>query len=69
MKYSYSISKELIEGTVYWVARCLEIDTIIGQGVTQEEAIAELEQNEKTWLSIAPEAGITIPEPKAFAAL
>ena len=34
MKYSYRISKELIEGTVYWVARCLEVDTIIGQGAT-----------------------------------
>lgn len=69
MKYSYSISQELIDETVCWVARCLEVDTIIGQGTTQEEAIEELEQNEKTWLSIAPEAGITIPEPKAFAAL
>lgn len=68
MKYSYSISKELIEGTAYWVARCLEIDTIIGQGVTQEEAIAELEENEATWLAMAPEVGIEIPESKIAAA-
>ena len=54
---------------MYWVARCLEIDTIIGQGVTQEEAIAELEENEATWLAMAPEVGIEIPEPKIAAAL
>ncbi len=68
MKYSYRISKELIEGTVYWVARCLEVDTIIGQGATQEEAIAELEENEATWLALAPEMGLAIPEPKIFTA-
>lgn len=64
MKYNFKVSQELVEGVPYWVARCLDVDTIIGQGNTPEEAIAELEENEATWLEFAPEVGIEIPEPK-----
>lgn len=33
----------------------------VGQGATTEEAIAELEENEKVWLDTAIEYGIPIP--------
>lgn len=61
MKYRYVVSQERIEGNLCWVARCLDVNTIIGQGNTAEEAIAELEENEATWLALAPEVGIKIP--------
>lgn len=64
MKYNFKVSQELVEGVPYWIARCLDIDTIIGQGNTPDEAIAELEENEAAWLEFAPEMGIEIPEPK-----
>lgn len=61
MKYRYVVSQELVEGKPYWIARCLDVDTIVGQGDTPEEAIAELEENENIWLEFAPEMGIEIP--------
>lgn len=64
MKYNFKVSQELVEGVPYWIARCLDMDTIIGQGNTPDEAIAELEENEAAWLEFAPEMGIEIPEPK-----
>lgn len=64
MKYNFKVSKELVEGVPYWIARCLDVDTIVGQGNTPDEAIAELEENEAAWLEFAPEMGIEIPEPK-----
>ncbi len=64
MKYNFKVSQELVEGIPYWIARCLDVDTIVGQGNTPDEAIAELEENEAAWLEFAPEMGIKIPEPK-----
>ena len=64
MKYNFKVSQELVEGKPYWIARCLDVDTIVGQGNTPEEAIAELEENENTWLEFAPEMGLEIPEAK-----
>lgn len=61
MKYRYVVSQEQVEGNMYWIARCLDVDTIVGQGNTPEEAIAELGENESTWLAFAPEMKIEIP--------
>lgn len=33
----------------------------VGQGVTTEKAIAELEENERVWLETAKEFGVPIP--------
>lgn len=33
----------------------------VGQGATTEEAIAELEENERVWLETAKEFGVPIP--------
>lgn len=64
MRFNCSIARENVEGKTYWVARCREVPTIIGQGDTPEEALAELEFNEEGWLEIAGEAGLKIPEVK-----
>ncbi len=64
MKYNFTVSQELVEGVPYWIARCLDVDTIVGQGNTPDEAISELEENEAAWLDFAPEMGLEIPEPK-----
>lgn len=61
MKYSFSVAKEQVEDKVYWIARCKEVGTIIGQGDTPEEALAELEENEAVWLEFAAEQGLEIP--------
>lgn len=61
MKYNFSVSRELVEDHVYWIARCKEVNTIVGQGDTPEEAITELEENEESWLAIAAEHGLEIP--------
>lgn len=64
MRFNCTIAQENIEGKTYWVARCKEVPTIIGQGDTPEEALAELEFNEEGWLEIAGEVGLKIPEVK-----
>ena len=47
MKYPYNVAliREGIDS--YWVARSTCLDGCVGQGNTAEEAIAELEENEK----------------------
>lgn len=61
MRYSFSVARELVEDHVYWIARCKDVSTLVGQGDTPEEAIAELEENETTWLAFAAEQGLEIP--------
>lgn len=68
MKYNFNVAQELVENKVYWIARCKEVPTIIGQGDSPQEAIAELEENEQTWLIYAKELGIEIPECKPASA-
>lgn len=61
MRYNFSVARELVEDNVHWIARCKEVSTIVGQGDTPEEAIAELEANETAWLEMAAEVGLEIP--------
>ena len=44
-----------------YVAMSKSLRGCVGQGVTTEEAIAELEENERVWLETAIEYGIPIP--------
>lgn len=62
MKYDFSVARECVEDQVYWIARCKEVNTIVGQGDTPEEAIKELESNETAWLEMAADLGMEIPE-------
>lgn len=61
MRFNFSVSREMVENKIYWIARCKEVPTIIGQGDSAQEAIAELEENEQTWLVYAEELGLEIP--------
>lgn len=62
MRYNFSVSREFVEDQVCWVARSKSVSTIVGQGDTPEEAIAELEANEASWLELAADLGIDIPD-------
>ncbi len=61
MKYSFSISRVENDGDATWVARSKELKNCLGVGDTQEEALAELEENERVWLEMAEENGFPIP--------
>lgn len=62
MKYDFSVTREIVEDHVYWIARCRNVNTIVGQGDTPEEAITELESNETAWLEMAADLGMEIPQ-------
>ena len=63
MIYDYEVEKISNDKTSseFYVAMSKRLRGCVGQGVTTEEAIAELEENEKVWLDTAIEYGIPIP--------
>lgn len=63
MIYEYEVEKMRNEkfGSEFYIAMSKSLRGCVGQGVTTEEAIAELEENEKVWLDTAIEYGIPIP--------
>jgi len=62
MIYPFSASCEVYGERKIWVARSKSLKGCLGQGDTLEQAIAELQDNEKGWLETAEVAGIPIPE-------
>lgn len=62
MIYPYTTYREKIDGDLYWVAKSRILKHCIGQGETVEQAVKELEENEKAWIETAKEVGIKIPE-------
>lgn len=63
MKYGFTVSQFNIEGEKIWIAKSKDLEFCVGQGETCEEAIRELEGNEKVWLEMAQEDGEDIPAP------
>ena len=61
MKYPFSVFQTTVEDHRFWVAKSASLKGCVGQGETQEEAIAELGANEAEWLETAREVGIPIP--------
>lgn len=63
MIYDYAVEKISNEksGSEFYIAMSRSLRGCVGQGVTTEEAIAELEENERVWLDTAIEYGIPIP--------
>lgn len=63
MIYDYAVEKISNEksGSEFYIAMSKSLRGCVGQGATTEEAIAELEENEKVWLDTAIEYGIPIP--------
>lgn len=62
IKYPFKVYQTENEGHIFWIAKSGYLKGCIGQGDNIEEALAELEENEKAWLETAKEVGITIPE-------
>ena len=61
MLYPFQVSQNKVEEHMFWVARSTCLNGCVGQGETVEEAISELETNEREWLVTAQAAGIPIP--------
>ena len=61
MEYPFEVFYTCVEGYFFWVAKCPSLKGCVGQGDTIDEALAELEENEKSWLETAAEVGIDIP--------
>ena len=62
IKYPYMVYQTRIEEHIFWIAKSSYLRGCVGQGDDQEEALLELEENEKAWLETAEEVGIPIPE-------
>lgn len=63
MIYDYAVEKISNDkiSSEFYVAMSRSLRGCVGQGVTTEEAIAELEENERVWLETAKEFGVPIP--------
>ena len=61
MLYGFSIYQTQDDDHLFWVAESKSLKGCVGQGESSEEAIQELEDNEKEWLDTAKEFGIPIP--------
>lgn len=62
MKYPYRVFQTQVEEHVFWVAECPALKGCVGQGDTPEAALTELAANEQSWLELAEEYGMEIPE-------
>lgn len=61
MLYEFNVYQMEVEGHLFWVADSKSLKGCTGQGETSDEAISELEKNEKEWLETAKKFGIPIP--------
>ena len=62
MLYPFQVYQSRVEEHLFWVAKSGSLKGCVGQGETVEEAISELEENEREWIATAKECGIAIPE-------
>lgn len=62
MKYPFIVFRTQADHHVFWIAKSTQLNGCVGQGDTQDEAIAELADNEAAWLDTAQEVGIPIPD-------
>lgn len=62
MKYSYFTYKLLTQDGEIWVAESMSLNGCVGQGETIDDAVLELENNEKEWLKTAKKTGLIIPK-------
>lgn len=61
MLYEFSVYQMKVEEHLFWVAESKTLNGCVGQGETSDEAIQELEENEREWLDTAKEFDIPIP--------
>lgn len=62
MKYPFRVYQTQVEEHIFWIAECPTLKGCTGQGDTLATALAELEANEQSWLELAKEYGLEIPE-------
>lgn len=62
MKYPYTVYYTQVEDHKFWIAECKLLKGCVGQGETLQDAVEELESNEKEWLITANDFNIPIPE-------
>lgn len=62
MRYPFSVFQTQVEGHIFWIAKSEALRGCVGQGESQEEAVAELTKNEIEWIKTAEEVGIPVPE-------
>lgn len=53
MEHAFFAYKMQVDAHVFWVAKSAALKGCVGQGDSLYEAIAELESNEKEWMSAA----------------
>ena len=61
MLYEAKIYQMEVENHLFWIAESKVLKGCVGQGDTSDEALRELEENEKEWLDTAKEFHIPIP--------
>lgn len=61
MLYEFSVYQMKVEEHLFWVAESKTLNGCVGQGETSDEAIQELEENEREWLDTAKEFNIPVP--------
>lgn len=66
MKYPYHVFQAENEGKAFWVAKSDALKGCVGQGDSEDDAIAELKEYETAWLEAAKEFGIAIPKERPY---
>ena len=61
MFYEANVYQMDVDGHIFWIADSKVLNGCTGQGESSDEAIKELEENEKIWLNTAKEFNIPIP--------
>lgn len=61
MLYEANIYQMKVEEHTFWVAESKVLKGCVGQGNSSDEAIKELEENEKEWINTARKFNIPIP--------
>ncbi len=61
MVYEFAVYQSSLDGESFWVAESKVLNGCASQGDTAEEAIKELEINEKEWIEEAVSSGKTLP--------
>lgn len=61
MLYPFDLSMVKNGSKTIWIAKSVSLKGCVWQGDTSREAIRELEENERVWISVAKEERIPIP--------
>jgi len=66
LPYTITLKRGTQEGKKYWVARVLELPHCMTHAATYEEAICDIEDAKKEWLTTNIDNGLDIPEPPKY---